>query len=92
MKYNQESAQQAVDVLNQALAADPKAIQLLFDHRVSVSDAVAEHESIMVRTQHGKHSLGILGLLNGIMGLNEKGTGPIKAEVDDNGMIERFRL
>lgn len=92
MNFNQESAQQAVDVLNQALAADPKAIQLLFDYRVSVGDAVADHESIMVRTQHGKHSLGVLGLLNGILGLNEKGTGPIKADLDDNGMIERFHL
>lgn len=92
MKYNQESAQQAVDVLNQALEADPKAIQQLFDFRVPVSDAVADHESIMVRTKQGKHSLGFLGLLNGILGLNEKGTGPVIAEIDDNGMIERFRL
>jgi hypothetical protein len=92
MNFNQESAQQAVDVLNQALAADPKAIQLLFDYRVSVGDTVADHESIMVRTKQGKHTLGVLGLLNGILGLNEKGTGPVMAEIDDNGMIERFRL
>lgn len=92
MNFNQESAQQAVDVLNQALAADPKAIQLLFDYRVSVGDAVADHESIMVRTQHCKHSLGVLGLINGILGLNEKGTGPIKADLDDNRIIERFHL
>jgi len=80
---NTEVANQIVDVLNRALKKDPQAINWLFDFRVACNKALADDPTIMVREEKGGCSLGVLGLLNGILGEKSEGVGLIFCEVED---------
>lgn len=74
-----------VELLNELLKSDPEAIQRLILHRVECEQATADRLPLFVKTtcdestvdEHGNpvpvHSIGIIGLLNGILkesGLN----------------------
>ena len=52
-----------VELLNEALKADPKTMQALIDHRIKCNDALANHPDIQVNK---KSEVGILGIINGI--------------------------
>ena len=90
---------EAVKVLNEALAADPIAVNALMRMMVPVNELLAAHPSIQV----GKGSdmggefddayyMRPLGLINGLFGVNDDGWGYIFAETDDKGNIVRFGL
>jgi hypothetical protein len=52
-----------VDLLNEALKADPKTMQALICHRIKCNDALADHPDIQVNMDS---EVGILGIINGI--------------------------
>ena len=89
-----DAISQAVKVLNEAIESDPIAMNQLINSRVMCNAALADHPSIQV----GKDTrytevwwVGLLGIINGIFGVDENGWGFIEAEVrDDNGMVIRF--
>ncbi len=91
------TAEHAVKILNDALEADPAAINELFRHRASCNEALAEHSSIQVRAyaKEREHAapptVGFLGLLNGIFGMKPSGYGHLQSEVE-NGQIVRFSI
>lgn len=61
-------AETAVTVLNELFAADPEGATRLFNARVPVNDAVADHPTIVCRPlDGGGHELGVIGVLNGIL-------------------------
>ena len=64
-------ADTTVMVLNEALAADPDAINRLFAHREWCNAALADHPSIQVVSRESRWGtltdLGVLGLINGIV-------------------------
>lgn len=73
-------AQQCADLLNDALKLDPTAVATLVGMRVPCNEKLADHPTIQVR-QDGENtfSVGLLGLLNGIIGANAKNHGYLAA-------------
>lgn len=78
------TVQQAVDLLNEALEIDREAIETLFSQRVAASKALGEHPTIQILTHPGgERTLGVLGLLNGIFGVDAEQWGFIASCHDD---------
>jgi len=76
-------AKDAVAFLNEAFEADPKAIAALVDARVPCNERMASHETIQVQENEDKScSVGLLGILNGLFGINHDGRGHIEAFYD----------
>ena len=83
--------QDAVDLLNEAAKLNAQAIRALVDHRVRVNDKLADHPTIQVAVnRYEVPYLGMLGVLNGLFGIDEHGCGAILAEVSHkyNGGIK----
>lgn len=70
--------EEALEVLNRIVDADPTAAKGLVDLRVPCSIALAEDESIQVgiHTLH-EATLSLLGVVNGFFGIDEDGNGAI---------------
>ncbi len=96
------SIDEVIDLLNEALAADPAWMSALIATRIPCTAALAEHPSIQVASNgefglpEGAYVAGVLGLLNGLFGTDERGWGPICAVVDtqdlkhERPLIRRF--
>ena len=86
------TVENVIEVLNEALIADPKAMnQLILGCKTECNKKLADHPTIQVG-YNGKFQFGTLGLLNGLFGIDEKGFGPICAVIDDEtGKIVEFR-
>ena len=90
----------AIQVLNEALQADPVAIECLFNVRVEVNtNELRDHPTIQVGTLpaietgvEGDQRIWLrpLGLINGLFGVDAKSLGFIAMSVDDNGDILGF--
>lgn len=99
-------AQQAVDVLNRVHAADPTVLPALIAHRVPCHDNLVNDETVQVGRildAEGKpadvladlwrsHEVGLLGIINGIVGVRDDGWGYVSAVYDDDGALLRFEL
>jgi hypothetical protein len=81
----------AINLLNQIVKMDPVAAKLLLDARVLCNKQLADHETIQVRCENGTCRVGILGILNGIFGIQDDGWGPIAAVVEDDGNVVHFQ-
>lgn len=88
----QVTTHDVVKLLNEAIALDPQAIRTLTNNRVACNAALDDHRSIQC-VSHGlkpnpavpegaEYGVGLLGILNGIFGLNEQGRGPIEGVYD----------
>lgn len=65
---------QAIEVLNLAIKADPVALQSLCQVRVRANEALQNHPTIQI----GKDdTLSVIGLINGLFGVDSNGNGPI---------------
>ena len=99
-KRNEVTVEQVVELLNQALEADETALTDLIQTRVACNKKLAEHSSIQVGLAPGCNSedkklfyeVGILGLLNGLFGVDEKSWGAIAAEMNKTGHVNRFMV
>jgi len=70
----------ALVVLNSAVIADSKAMHSLIEHRVDCNEILANHPTIQVgRCQPERYHVGLLGILNGLFGIDETGWGAICA-------------
>lgn len=79
-------------VLNDLLAADPDAAHALVEQRVKCSEKLANHPTIQVHCLDGqKPTVGLLGVINGIFGVDQDGWGPIVAVFEDDGRLVRFQ-
>lgn len=78
------SPKDAIEVLNRALAADPEAARLLFNYRVGCNEELANDPTIQVSSYRpkGTTTVGILGLLNGIFGIQDDGMGYLAASYE----------
>jgi len=75
---NIELAQKIINILNELLELDRPAVGALIANRVPCNQDFANHPNVLVWPQNNGFHIGILGLLNGICGL----------EIDNNGLIE----
>ena len=84
----------ALQVLNEALDADPEAINLLFAHEVPINDDLVPHWSIQVgeslQSPDSGYVLRVMGLINGLFGVASDDYGYIGMDVADDGRINRF--
>jgi hypothetical protein len=79
------------ELLNEALALDPEAMQLLMEGRVACNQDLAKHATIQVASTDNGYRVGLLGILNGIFGISDKGWGPIAALCEEETLkIIRF--
>lgn len=97
-----ELAQEVIAYLNEVLALDPIAIHNLCERRTKVNDKLAQHST----TQTGvfAHTIapgeqpqevlgvGLLGILNGLVGIRDDQYGYITAVYGDDNRLERFEL
>ncbi len=72
---------EAITLLNQLIASDADAVTALFETRVPCNDAFADHPTVQVVqwSRTGTCTVGMLGILNGLFGINAEGWGHIVA-------------
>jgi len=75
----------AIDYLNDLLRRDREAVTALVGSRVSCNEALSNHETCQVGARDGVYTVGLLGVLNGLFGVDESGWGPITAVVEAEG-------
>ncbi|GAB6052725.1 hypothetical protein JCM17960_15450 [Magnetospira thiophila] len=68
-----DAVTKAVAVLNDALRRDPVAITQLVNLRADCTKALADHPTIQTVVLDGKHRVGLMGLLNAILGDSPSG-------------------
>jgi len=92
MIKNSVSIEGTVSFLNELLEYDSYVISALFSTRIMCNRYLADHKTVQVR-QLGEDAfqVGMIGILNGLFGIDENGWGHIAADYD-NGKIIRFRL
>lgn len=72
----------AIALLNSMVKADPKATEALVEQRIPCNEALAEHPTIQVVGGEGPNppKVGLLGVINGMFGIDDQGWGPIAAQ------------
>ena len=78
---------EVLTILNEAHADDPKAMDALIKARVNCNDKLADHPTIQIGVHHNGYSVGLLGILNGLFGIDSKGSGCIAASYDGDKLI-----
>jgi hypothetical protein len=75
------SLSQVIGILNSAIRADRKAIQTLIESRKPCNKKLANHPSIQVgyNKRSKKYRVGLLGMLNGLFGVDKNMFGGISA-------------
>jgi hypothetical protein len=79
-----------IDVLNNAVESDPDAMHALVETRVPCNKSLAEHPTIQVATIEdtsirmgdAEYRVGIVGLLNGLFGVDSNMWGTISANFE----------
>lgn len=81
-----------MELLNSALAADPEAMRELLAARVPHNNALAEHPTIQCGMDGPIPGVGLLGIINGMFGVDDRSWGAIAAvpETDASSRIIRF--
>lgn len=72
---------EAIDLLNSAIKADKRAMHNLIEARVMCNKELANHPTIQISSYHveGQYVVGLLGILNGLFGIDKRGWGAIAA-------------
>jgi len=78
-KGSAEFTPKVIDYLNELVELDREAMQELVDGRVDCNNQFAEHSVV-----------GMLGVLNGLFGIDPDGCGPIAAVFEDDGTLTGF--
>jgi hypothetical protein len=76
--------------LNELVETDPEAMRNLVETRVPCNQALADHPTVQVRSEEGQCSVGLLGILNGLLGTDTDGWGFICAVYGDDLKLQRF--
>ena len=85
---------EVVEVLNRANELDPHAMRTLVAHRVACNENLVKDPTIqvMAASQKGPAAVGLVGIVNGLFGVDEKGWGPIAVVMkgDSQGTVKEF--
>lgn len=74
----------AVNLLNDVLERDPKAITKLINMRVNCNEQLANHHTVQVHKFDDIYRIGVLGLLNGALGGGPSGVIGAKGKINPN--------
>ncbi len=80
---------EAVVQLNTMLEADPRAMQALIQLRIPCNQALADHPTAQVGNDPEGYTVGPLGIINGLFGVDKDQWGHIAAVYED-GILRRF--
>lgn len=96
MSQDRVLGQRIVDLLNELLVLEPSATNNLMLWHARCSEALLAHPTIQVSGGFGdepRYSVGIMGILNGLVGKDQDGYGCVLVETLGNtGRIIRFSL
>lgn len=70
--------------LNELWSIDPAAMAALVESRVPCNEELAQHETCQVSGAVGDARVGLLGVINGIFGVDDAGRGPVAANYSDS--------
>lgn len=73
--------------LNELIAIDKPAVAALLANRVPCNKHLAEHPTVQVSAQHGGYHVGMMGIINGLFGVNRQGFGRIRFVFEDGELI-----
>ena len=93
LTVDDHAVRRAIEYLNSVLKIDPDAVKRLFKHEVPCNDALTKHPTCRVGDAGTGHdpTLSVLGLINGIFGVDEHGQGHINSlHPGDSTDIETF--
>lgn len=82
MKNRTVTVEKAIEILNEALETDPLAIRALFDTQVLCSQELGRHPTIQVGFDGENCHVTILGIINGLFGIDKRKWGTIAAHYD----------
>ena len=86
------SVQDVCDLLNELLKSDYDCNGIVLN-RTKCNDKIANHPTVQVHEdEEGSRFLGLIGIINGLFGINENGMGAICYEIDDDDKIIQFKL
>ncbi len=90
-KGSAEFTSKVIDYLNGLVELDQEAMQELIDHRVDCNKQLADHPTCRVKAEPDcDYGVGMLGVLNGLFGIDPDSWGPIAAVFEDDGTLLRF--
>ena len=86
-------ATELVDYLNDLVELDKSAINALVNHRVPCNESLDKHPTVQAFGPDNNVTIGMLGILNGLCGVNNKGRGPIEAVCDKTSLkLKSFQV
>lgn len=85
--YRNLGIEYAIKVLNRIHATDPTVLNALIEHRVPCNSELVKDPTVQVVTNGEGFQVGLLGIINGIFGVQEDGKGYIAADyvANDDG-------
>ena len=89
---DEQLAARVIALLNEALSLDSEAVTALVNSRVRCNEGLACHPTIQVGTRDdGSNTVGLVGVLNGLCGVDADGWGPIAVSIEeDTGRVLGF--
>jgi len=82
----------AINFLNELIALDEDAMTELVNQRVICNEGVAFHPTVQVGiNENREYIVGIVGILNGLFGINTNKYGYITFVFGDNGKLSHVR-
>jgi len=85
MKTRPVTPHDVIAPLNEASKLDPAAIRALADPRVPRNCAFADQLTVAVgRTEDGDPRLGMIRIINGLLGADEDAYGPVRANIPED--------
>lgn len=89
---DEELIKKVISFLNSLLVIDRKAIETLLNVKVLCNKQLGEHETVQTyNLGNGDYCVGLLGLLNGLFGLDKWNRGPIIAVFDNCNNLIGFK-
>lgn len=79
---NSVTLDETIEFLNELLKYDKPAIARLLQKRTSCNEDLSNHPTVQVGGRDGTYVVGVLGILNGLFGINKNGWGEIIAVYD----------
>lgn len=71
------SIDDVISFLNELFAIDADMVTSMIVNRTPCNQAMANHPSVQVWEWEGETKVGLIGILNGLFGCDNDGTGPI---------------
>ena len=90
MSFRTVSPMDAIAYLNSLVDLDRGAISALIENRVPANDELADHPTCQVQMGPDGPVVGLLGVINGLFGVDEHGYGAIAACFEEDGTFIKF--